>query len=350
MTGLTVLNAVLVAAIALVFLASTIMGRKNASLGRFVMADESAGDTAEVKMQNAVQSCGRERCLLLVSSQMPRGGINGPLPDNVLLVDLRQESLRIIRRGFPFISGDPQQFANEPNESTLLVADAVPAQSKHEQDQTIAGLIRNESTGVNAVAIWGGGEAVAKNSRVWGGFFNVSNGSQGPDGDAQLVALEVDTLNYGKPGIAPYNSKVGIQIAGLGTSPNTNAIEILTGAKAGVDKAPFMNGIVFVNDAVHADGTVIGIDGEGPYKSGLDFSRAVFRDSAMRIRRGQRIMFGGHGVNASLYATPENEEERLILQTGKEGLVILDSAGQKALLDIRPDGTIRLANGQVLGN
>lgn len=298
-----------------------------------VFASSFSGKSATEKLDRAIQACGDQRCFVIIT---PDIGLGAPsnIPDNVTLIDLRQESVRILRRGFPLSDGSPQTFANEPNNSTLVVADSVPADVDHEQDQAIAGLI--DSPNLNAVGIWGGARSMAMGARVWGGFFNVSNEESRED--AQLIALEVDTLNYGLPGVHPNHSKVGVQIVGLGDALNTNAIEIRSN-----ERGRWVNGIVIEPDSLAPDGTVLGVGGKGPYALGINFGDVAFTDAAIRMGPGQKIRMDGPTGNASILYRDADAPDQLVLQVGTGGLRIMDNTGMRVLLQVLPDGTLQVA-------
>jgi len=308
-----------------------------------VLASQFPGSNTTEKLDKAIEACEGKRSFLIAT---PDIGLGAPsyMPDNVTLIDLRQESLRILRRGFPLSDGAPQYFANEPNNSTLLAADSVPSNVSHAQDQAIAGLIDNHSPNVNAVGVWGGARALAEGSRAWGGFFNVSNSnfgsgyaSQAPK-DAQLIALEVDVINWGLPGVYPNHSKVGLQIVGLGEALNTNAIEILSS-----EKGKWVNGIVFMPNSIAENGTVIGIDGKVECELGIDFANTKFKDAAMRIGPGQKIRMDGSNGNASIIYREAESPDQLVLVAGTGGLKVMDNTGTRVLLELLPDGTLKVA-------
>lgn len=207
--------------------------------------------------------------------------------------------------------GAPEQFANQPNHSGLVVSTAVPASATNIQDQSIAGLIDNYSPWLNAVGVWGGARSLAPGAPIWGGFFNVSNDQLKQGQDSQLIALELDSLNYAKPGVFPNNSKVGLQIVGLGNALNTSAIEIL-----GNGAGNWVNGIVFDQNSVASSGTLIGEAGKGPYKLGLDFGNATFTDAAILVGEGQRIRLNATHGAAVLYTRGDT----LVIQAPAGGI------------------------------
>ena len=300
-----------------------------------LLAHAFPGDSATAQLDAAIAACRGERCYVIAPPNLGEGAPSS-MPDNMTLVDLRQEAVRIVRRGYGLSDGAPQMFADELNHSTLVAADSVPASESHAQDQAFAGLIDNYSPNLNAVGVWGKGRSMAEGARVWGGFFNVINENLGHD--AQLIALEVDVLNYGLPGVFPNASKVGLQIVGLGDCLNTNAIEILSNKKG-----RWLNGIVFEPDALSDKSTVLGVGGEGPYHMGINFANVEFRDAAIRIAPGQRIRFDTQAGNPGIIYSDKGPADQLVLVAGPGGLRIMDNTATRVLVEILPDGTVRLA-------
>lgn len=311
--------------------------------GAILFANAFPGATATDRLDAAIAACGGRRCFVIA----PAGLGSGPpssMPDNVTLIDLRQESVRIIRRGHPLASGEPQSFANELNHSTLVAADVVPPDEDHEQDQAIAGLIDNFSPNLNAVGVWGGAQSRARGARVWGGFTLAANA---PGQDAQVISLEVDTRNQALPGIVPNASKIGVQIVGLGPDPsqgvppgdyrNTAAIEILSDRVG-----QWVNGIVFDDGALAADGTILGVAQPGPLRLGLDFSATTFTDAAIRIKNNQKIRFDVPGANPASVYSDAQPQSALALVAGPGGIRLIDNSGSRTLLVIEPDGTLRV--------
>jgi len=120
----------------------------------------------------------------------------------------------------------------------------VPSYSSFHQYTSIYGSTTNSSSKVNAIGLWGNASSIAEGSKVWGGFFTTSN-KVGLD--AQLVGVEIDVLNYAKPGIPPNASKVGLQVVTIGDSDSSASIEILSD-----HKSRWRNGILFQDGAIYS--------------------------------------------------------------------------------------------------
>lgn len=279
-----------------------------------------AAGSATSRLDRAIDSCHAKHCFLFVPPGFPVGAPSHALPETITMIDLRQESVRILRGASPMTAGTVQQFAGRPSHSGLVVDDAVPETATNTQDQAIAGLIDNASPRLNAVGVWGGARSTAPGARIWGGFFNVSNQLLKKGQDTQLVALELDSLNYAKPGVSPNDSKVGLQIVGLGTSTNTNAVEILSNGAGN-----WQNGIVFDQNSVSLDGTLLGEAGKGPYKLGIDFSNASFTDAAVLVGEGQKIRLNTEDGGAAVIYT---KGETLVIQAPSGGIEFTNAQGQ----------------------
>src|SRR5919108_264556 len=104
--------------------------------GSLLFADAFPGATATERLDAAIDGCGERRCFVVARPGLGPGAPS-EMPDNVTLIDMRQESLRIVRRGHALAGGELQEFARELTNSVLAVADVVPPEADHEQDQAI---------------------------------------------------------------------------------------------------------------------------------------------------------------------------------------------------------------------
>lgn len=201
--------------------------------------------------------------------------------------------------------------------STFVTGARVPASSTDTQDEATLATIDNYSLKTNGVALWGQGVSRAPGARIWGGFFSVYNQVHA---DAQEVGVEVDTINRALPGVYPNKAKDGIQVVGIGSAANTNALEIL-----GDGTGNWTNGIVFDASSVTPTGTLIGEAGKGPYKLGLDFGNATFTDAAIQVGPGQHIRLNtAHGA-AVLYT----RGNRLVIQAPSGGIEFDNAQGKQ---------------------
>lgn len=181
----------------------------------------------------------------------------------------------------------------------------------------------------NAVAFWSDAAARVDRARVWGGFFSARSGLHSSE-DAQLVGLEVDVLNGGKPGIHPNNSKVGVQIVGFGQI-NSNALEVLSESEK---SGQFMNGLNFKKSAIHQAGTIIGAE---PQKTtiGINMQHSTFKDSAILLSENAPITFRQDSrKDAKVF---RDSGGALVLQTGDGGLRVTTPDGTD-LWSIENDG------------
>lgn len=244
----------------------------------------------------------------------------------------------VCRGGHERCSGAPKdygyhQFAGEKNVgdfagySEVLREDGKP----QEHHQTFLSEVLSYKRDTNAVAIWGDGGARVNDARVWGGFFSARSGLKSWE-DAQLVGLEVDVLNGGKPGVHPHKSKVGIQVVGFG-EVNSNALEILSQSEK---SGQFMNGVNIKGGSIHKTGTVFGVE---PQQTtlGLNMQYSKFRDSAILLSENAPITFRQkNGKDAKVYRA---EDGALVLQAGDGGLRI-ESPDGAVLLDVGNDGAL----------
>jgi hypothetical protein len=205
--------------------------------------------------------------------------------------------------------------------------------------QTFLAELITKRPDTNAVALWADAKSIVSKGRVWGGFISARSGFASPTDDSQLIGLEIDVLNAGKPGVFPNDSKVGLQIVGFGNR-NTNAIEILNEQKG---EGEFENGINFQPGAISKDGAIFGV---GPQSSryGLNLLGSRFSEAAVIVSENQKIVFRAEGRrDASIYRD-EFSDGHLVLTAGPGGMRVTNAENTSNLLIIHPDGKVDRAS------
>jgi hypothetical protein len=250
--------------------------------------------------------------------------------------------------------------------------------STHNHYQNLLSEVWNSKSDANAVSIWGDATAIAQGSGVWGGFFSARSNYKlyisdfakkrsAPAGlelkeykeseyDAQLVGIEIDILNGGKPGVYPNKSKTGLQIVGFG-NPNSMAIEVRcedtdkdTKSRRGV----WESGIYFKNSMAPYGRLIVADFDES--KMGFDFRRSLFTEGIMQAKTNQigtGIIYN-EGKSGELYGGSRwgdvNEGSQwLSLRAGTGGLRVVSQDNTKELISVDNYGGIYL-NGDVYIN
>jgi len=275
--------------------------------------------------------------LVIVPTGFSRYDVLRDLPNRIL--DLNAPSLRIYNTGSSLSTGRQDYFPLGPLESQFSVGMKVSADSYSHQAESIYGSIENDSTTVNAVGIWGRAASLRKDARVWGGFL-VAETHDGANNDAQVIGLEVDTVNTALPGVAPNRSKTGIQVVGIGTQPLTNGIEII-----GAGPAKWSNGILFEPGSIHSDGAILGSSDRGEISRGIDFSQTHFRDSAFLLSQGSRITFRNVTGGPSMLHTDAFGQGHFVIRAGVDGLRVTSNDDTKNLAYIDKSGNITTPRG-----
>lgn len=246
----------------------------------------------------------------------------------------------------------------------------------HNHYQNLLSEVINFMPGANAVAIWGDAMAADGGAKVWGGFFSARSSRTAFSGppfdrytppgytppqvdtfDPQLVGVEIDVLNQGKPGVWPNSAKVGLQIVGFG-QPNSMAIEVRsedTDKDVRNRRGLFESGIYFKNSLADY-GRLVVADLEQA-RIGLDFSRCLFREGAAKLRSqqiGTGIQFND-GDSGEVYGGlrwPDFEDKRewLTLRAGTGGVRIVSNDNTRELLAIDNYGGIYLYGDLYLNN
>lgn len=250
--------------------------------------------------------------------------------------------------------------------------------STHNHYQNLLSEVINFKQGTNAVSIWGDSAAIANNSKAWGGFLSARSDYKTfledktykkyvPKGvnlekytkesyDAQLVGLEIDVLNGGKPGVFPNKSKTGLQIVGFG-NPNSMAIEVRsedTDKEVKSRRGAWESGIYFKNSMADY-GRLIVADFDKA-KMGLDFRNALFTEGAAQFKSegvGTGVLFNG-GNSGEIYGGKrwdeiKDPENWLTLRAGEGGLRIASHDNTKEIIATDNFGGIYL-NGDVYLN
>ena len=249
-----------------------------------------------------------------------------------IVFDMRSAGLRLYR-GKTGVSGWRQNyFPLGALDSLFSVGIEVPSDSYSHQSEAGYFTLNNYSTTVNGVALWGEATSKADGSRVWGGFITARNFDA--ENDAQLVGLEIDVSNYGKPGIFPNDSKVGAQIVALGDFECTNAIELIAAGKSS-----WHNGILVSEGTINKDGAIIGVSQSSPVATGIDFGNTPFTNAAIQVSNDSKIVMKTPSGNPTcIYSDKFNF---LAVQAGTEGFRITNNENNQNLLVINPDGSVR---------
>ncbi len=153
--------------------------------------------------------------------------------------------------------------------------------------------------------------------------------------DAQLVGVEVDILNYAKAGIPPNASKVGQQLVTIGDFNSSAALEILSD-----HKSRWQNGILFQDGSISTNGTAIAIANKEPIKFGIDASQTQFSDSAILLKKNDRISFRAiqGNPNKNTFITSDDFDDGYVVIGG--GVRIVTPDDKFNILKISQDGSI----------
>ncbi len=240
----------------------------------------------------------------------------------------------------------------------------------HNHYQNVLSEVWNFKKATNAVSIWGDSASLVSGAKSWGAFFSARSNATGflenkhlasywPEGlapndpgdfDCQLIGVEIDVLNGGKPGVYPNMSKTGLQIVGFG-NPNSMGIEVRAQGAASQDpdkwKGQFANGIYFLN-SLTPDGRLVVADiAQG--QIGLDFRRPLFKRGAISLRSegaGTGILYNG-GRSGEIYGGlrwPKAQDKKnwLTLRAGDGGVRIASRDNRKEFFRIDNHGGIYL--------
>lgn len=251
--------------------------------------------------------------------------------------------------------------------------------SVHNHYQNFLSEVWNFKPNTNAVSIWGDSAAIANGSKAWGAFFSARSyykafakegkyASYAPEGsdfsfkpedyDNQLVGVEIDVLNSGKPGVFPNKSKVGLQIVGFG-NPNSMAVEVRSedtdkDIEAEKRKGVWESGIYFKN-SIATYGRLIVADFDKA-KMGFDFRRSLFREGIMQARTegvGTGIILN-EGKSGEIYggkrwSGSDDKRNWISIRNGQGGARIVSNDNTREILAVDNDGGIYI-NGDVYIN
>ena len=270
--------------------------------------------------------------VIIIPTGFSRYDLIRDLPNR--FIDLNAPSLRLFNAQSGLSNGRQDYFPLGPLESQLSVGLRVSANSYSHQAESIYGLVENESTTVNAVGIWGAASSLRKDARVWGGFL-VAQSAEAAKDDAQVIGLEIDTINNTKAGLSPNRSKVGLQVVGIGNQPVTNAIEVI-----GAGRAKWSTGMMFDGNSIYSDGAVIGVGNSKNVARGIDFSQVQFKDSAFLLHQGSRITFNNISGAPSMLYTDAFSNGHFVLRAGQAGLRIASNDDSKNLAIFDQNGNI----------
>jgi hypothetical protein len=261
--------------------------------------------------------------------------------------------------------GEPKQ-ANGSNQKNRL--DSNEYSNSHNHYQNLLSEVWAFSPNVNAVALWGDSGAFYPGAKSWGGFLSARSWpvhwkEYVPEGtplfkddefDAQLVGLEVDVLNGGRPeGTPPKNgkalSKTGIQIVGFGNR-NTAAIELRSEDSDDIKKTAdqrrgtWQYGII-AHNSLHSGSTLL-FSATPNGKTGIDLSQTNYSDSAIKIKsEGENT---GISFNNSRGGEIFSQDGQLKVRLGDGGLSLINDGGRE-VVSIGKHGQLSL-KGVVLGS
>ena len=331
----------------------------------------------------------------LAPASLAQSGTDEPLPGHILRRD--EAPLAIIRGSHPREEGMWIQYLgldtglrqnitvtdiiypDSPWENYLgermdphdeKVVGATNFGNTHNHYQNVLSEVWNFKRAANAVSVWGDSAAWADGAKSWGAFFSSRSNPSAfvqdermtpywPEGlepndpenfDCQLIGVEIDVLNGGKPGNWPNMSKTALQLVGFG-NPNSMAIEVRCQGSGSKDPAnwqgQFMNGIYFLN-SVHKDGRMLVAD-MSEARIGLDMDRPLFKQGAIRLRSegvGTGILYNG-GASGEIYGGlrwPDFEDKKnwLTLRAGEGGIRMASRDNTKEFIRVDNHGGIYL--------
>lgn len=295
-------------------------------------------------------------------------GLDTALRGNVFLTDVIEPNSQ-----FYNWQGKPVTAHNLTNQN------ADNYDSIHNHYQNFLSEVWNFKPNTNAVSIWGDSAAIAQGAKAWGAFFSArsyykafaENGkykdlapagtdfSFNPDDyDNQLVGVEIDVLNGGKPGIYPNKSKVGLQIVGFG-NPNSMAVEVRSedtdkDLPAEKRRGVWESGIYFKN-SLASYGRLVVADFDTA-KMGFDFRRSLFREGIMQARSegvGTGIILN-EGKSGEIYGgmrwdKTADKHNWISIRNGEGGTRIVTNDNTKEILAVDNNNGVYI-NGDVYIN
>lgn len=295
-------------------------------------------------------------------------GLDTALRGNVFLTDVIEPNSQ-----FYNWQGKPVTAHNLTNQN------ADNYDSIHNHYQNFLSEVWNFKPNTNAVSIWGDSAAIAQGAKAWGAFFSArsyykafaENGkykdlapagtdfSFNPDDyDNQLVGVEIDVLNSGKPGIYPNKSKVGLQIVGFG-NPNSMAVEVRSedtdkDLPAEKRRGVWESGIYFKN-SLASYGRLVVADFDTA-RMGFDFRRSLFREGIMQARSegvGTGIILN-EGKSGEIYGgmrwdKTADKHNWISIRNGEGGTRIVTNDNTKEILAVDNNNGVYI-NGDVYIN
>lgn len=295
-------------------------------------------------------------------------GLNTALRSNKILTDVIEPDSQ-----FQNWAGEEIQTHNLAGQTAANYDDL------HNHYQNFLSEVWNFKPQTNAVAIWGDSAAIANESGAWGAFFSARSyyksfqkggdlekyrpssfdANYDPnDYDTQLVGVEIDVLNSGKPGVYPNKSKVGLQIVGFG-KPNSMAIEVRSEdtdkqVSQSERRGVWESGIYFKNSLAEY-GRLLVADFANA-KMGLDFRNALFSEGFIQAKSegvGTGLILNS-GKSGELYGGKRWENTRdksnwLSIRNGDGGTRVVSNDNTRELIAVDNWGGIYL-NGDVYVN
>jgi hypothetical protein len=227
--------------------------------------------------------------------------------------------------------GKQAYFPDGPLHNELTVGVEVPENSEFHQYSSIYGVSVNNSKKVNTVGVWGDAVSNTEDGKVWGGFFTANSGI--PGNETQLVGVEIDVINKGKPGVYPYNSKVGLQVVTIGDEDSSIAIEVLSD-----HKSKWKNGLLIGDEAIAPDGAGIAIANKKPIQFGIDASQGSYSDSAILLPKDSRVTFRGSNFRDAFIYGDTFDTGYLVM--GGSGIRMVNADNTRNILKVSNHGIV----------
>ena len=247
--------------------------------------------------------------------------------------------------------------------------------SEHNHYQTLLVDLTNTQPNANGVPFTDGALA-------WGGFMSArstcsraavvnvdsaiptsatESGACPEEFDAQLIGLEVDVLNEGKPGVFGNQAKHGLQVVGFG-NPNSHAISVIAHGfdlPEGQQDGQFET-LLYSQKSIHPEYGRLIVSDQAAAMIGLD--QTVFSQGAIAIKSeniGQGIRFndidGGEIFAGQRWSAPESAGSQwMTLRSARDGFRLVSTDATKEFLVWDESGTLTIdadlvVNGEVTG-
>ncbi len=244
--------------------------------------------------------------------------------------------------------------------------------SEHNHYQTLLVDLTNTQPHANGIPFWSNAAAVTDGALAWGGFMSArstcsraavvnidssiptsatESGACPEDFDAQLIGLEVDVLNEGKPGVFGNQAKHGLQVVGFG-NPNSHAISVIAHGfdlPEGQQSGQFET-LLYSQKSIHPEYGRLIVSDQATAMLGLDLDQTVFTDGAIAIKSeniGQGIRFndvaGGEIFAGQRWpATEFAGSEWLTVRSAREGLRLVSTDATREFLVWDENGTLTI--------